>query len=70
MVATEETTIDKIKNLYSQVKAKTKFIEKVAVEINRSPKSLRNHWFSEFWSIPEEHQKTVLELLQKEIKEQ
>lgn len=72
MVATETTTIDQIKELYSQVKAKSKFIEKLGTnnKIDRSPRTIRNHWFSEFWSVPEDKQEAVLKLLKEEIKNQ
>ena len=63
----EITKKDQIKELYSQLKEKTKFIELVAKKVNRSPKSLRNHWFSEFWSIPEEYQQTVIDELNKTL---
>lgn len=63
----EITKKDQIKDLYSQLKEKTKFIELVAKKVNRSPKSLRNHWFSEFWSIPEEYQQTVIDELNKTL---
>jgi hypothetical protein len=64
------TPIEQIKDLYSQIKQKTKFIEAAAKAIGRSPNSLRNHWFSEFWSIPAEHQETVKLLLEETIKGQ
>ncbi|MEC4049778.1 hypothetical protein OX284_010095 [Flavobacterium sp. SUN046] len=64
------TPIDEIKDLYSQVKEKTKFIINVSPLIGRAPKTLRNHWFSEFWSIPKEHQPRVKELLETTIKNQ
>lgn len=62
--------IEKIKNLYSQVKGKTEFIKAVATDLNKSPLTLRNHWFSAFWSIPEENQARVVELLEERIQEQ
>lgn len=62
--------IENIKNLYTQVDKKTKFIEMVADDLEKSPLTLRNHWFSAFWSIPDEHQERVVELLQNTIKNQ
>jgi hypothetical protein len=64
------TLMDQIKDLYSQINKKTQFIQMAADKIGRSPKSLRNHWFSEFWSIPSEHQETVKILLKETIKNQ
>jgi hypothetical protein len=62
--------IEEIKTLYSQIEKKVKFIQYVASKVNRSPKTLRNHWFAEFWSIPLEYQETVKLLLEETISEQ
>ena len=62
--------IEKIQMLYSQIEKKTKFIKEVAADLNKSPLTLRNHWFSAFWSIPEESQARVVELLEERIQEQ
>lgn len=64
--------IENIKKLYSQVDYKTGFIEDVADALGKSPNTLRHHWFarSGFWSIPEEHQPKVVEMLQSQIKKQ
>lgn len=70
MVAETLTPIEEIKSLYGQIKEKTKAIELIAVNIGRSPRSLRNHWFSEFWAIPLEHQKAVKKHLEEIIKGQ
>jgi hypothetical protein len=66
----ELTKIEQIKNLYSQIEKKVKFIEFVAEKVERSPKTLRNHWFAEFWSVPVEHQEQVIKLLKETISKQ
>lgn len=60
----EVTMLQNIKDLYKEVKAKTEFIKAAADDLNKSPLTLRQHWFGNFWSIPEEHQPRVVELLQ------
>ena len=65
------TKIDNIKNLWSQLSnngAKTEFTLLVAEDLKKSPNTLRNHWFSVFWQIPEKHQDRVIELLQNTIR--
>lgn len=66
----EQTLIDEIKELYSQINEKTKFMEMVASDLIKKPNTLKNHWFSSFFSIPDEYQERVMELLQNTIKEQ
>ncbi len=62
--------IDEIKDLYSKVSKKTKFIILASVELEKSALTLRHHWFGQFWSIPEEHQSKVKELLELTIENQ
>lgn len=62
--------IEQIQDLYSKVKGKTKFIKFAAQEVGNSPLTLRNHWFSAFWSIPAEHQQEVVDLLNKWLEKQ
>lgn len=69
METTTPTKIDNIKNLYAQVGHKTNFTIKLAEALGKSPQSLRVHWFGNFWSIPDEYQDTVVDFLQKTIKE-
>jgi hypothetical protein len=59
-----------IYNLYQQVKRKTEFIGALASEIERSPNSLRNHWFGNFWSIPAKEQAATKKFLNKYLKKQ
>lgn len=62
--------IEEIKILYKKVDKKTDFIKFAASYFGKSPKTLRNHWFSEtgFWSIPEDYQIEVKQLLIDTIK--
>ncbi len=62
--------VEEIKELWKDLDYKTGFIKEVAVEVDRSPNTLNNHWFSHFWLIPEEFQAKVKELLEKKIKSQ
>ena len=55
--------IKEIQGLYAQIQKKTKFIKLVADDLDKSPLTLRHHWFAQFWSIPEEHQLRVKKLL-------
>lgn len=69
---TEITKIDNIKNLWQQLGnsgEKTEFILLLASETGKSPNTIRQHWLSNagFWSIPEDEQDRVIELLQKTI---
>ena len=59
-----------IKALYAQIDKKTKFIIEVADYFGKSPQSLRVHWFSSFWSIPEEYQDKLIILLEQKIETQ
>lgn len=61
---------DNIKNLFEQIDEKSNFIKLVAKEVGNTPLSIRTHWFSNFWAIPEKHQERVVELLQNTIKNQ
>jgi hypothetical protein len=62
--------IENIQELYSRIEHKTNFIKLAAKDLGRSPLTLRQHWFAHFWSIPEEYQPRVVELLQNTIKKQ
>ena len=56
-----------IKDLFRNVKNKTEFIELLSKEFDRKPASIRNNWFASFYSIPQEHEERVVELLQRTI---
>jgi hypothetical protein len=62
--------INNIKDLYSQINKKTKFISMVADDLSKSPQYVRGHWFSAFWTIPECYRDRVIELLQNTITNQ
>ena len=64
------TKMDNIKGLYPQIKQKTKFIKEVADYFGLNPQYVRGHYFSSFWTIPEDKQDRVIELLQNTIKNQ
>lgn len=69
------TDIDIIKALWQELRndgSKTEFIERLAEFLGKSPKTLRQHWFSNvgFWSVPEAYQSTVIFKLREFIKEQ
>ena len=62
--------IANIKLLYKQLNSKKDFIEYSAAYFGLKPTSLRNHWFGNFWQIPESKQEQVVTLLQNYIKNQ
>ena len=66
----KKDAIEVIRELYDQIDKKTKFIIKVAKDLGKSPQTVRVHWFAQFWSIPEEYQQRVIELLEETIKNQ
>ena len=59
-----------IKNLYDQVDNKFDFIILLSKEFKIKPSSIRTNWFSTFYSVPDKHQKRVVQLLQNTIKSQ
>lgn len=72
MSATTETISkkDTIENLYHQLDNKSDFIKKVAKEFKKKPGTLQNHWFSGFFSIPEDYEDRVIEILNETIESQ
>ncbi|MDY8137607.1 hypothetical protein [Aquimarina sp. 2201CG5-10] len=62
--------IENIKKLYARIEDKSAFIELCAAEFNKDPRTLANHWFSRFFSVPVKHQERVVELLQNTIRKQ
>ena len=64
------TPIDEIKDLYSQVKRKNDFMKALAESLGKKPNTLKNHWFSGFFSIPDEHLEETKTFLQSTIKKQ
>lgn len=63
---------ESIKNLWVQLKndgSKWKFIATCANEFERSKKTIKQYWFSNYgdWSVPEEFQDRVIAMLQVKI---
>lgn len=56
-----------IKKLYEKINHKNRLIKMVAKDLGLSAAYVRNHWFSNFWIIPEKHQARVIELMQRAI---
>jgi hypothetical protein len=66
----EKTLIEKIKIQYQAINRKTDFLIELSQKIGNSPRTIRNHWVSAFWSIPEQHQQLVLDEINKKIESQ
>jgi hypothetical protein len=67
---TQEINIADIKSQYKQLKNKVLFIIDLAEIVQKSPRTIRNHWFAEFWSIPIDYKEVVLEQITKRLSEQ
>lgn len=64
--------IDIIKSLWKELPnngAKTEFMEKCGEVFDRSPKAIRQNWFSKFWNVPVVFQDQIIKMLREEIKE-
>ena len=59
-----------IKQLYNQIDNKFDFILLLSKEFKVKPNSIRNNWFSSYYSIPEKHESRVVEILQQTIRQQ
>lgn len=59
-----------IKELYTKVKNKKDFIIEASELFEKSPHTLQNHWFSNFYIVPKPYQARVLELLKETIENQ
>lgn len=64
------STIDEIKDLYSKIKKKGEFMIVLANKTGKKPNTLKNHWFSCYFGIPEEYQEITKSLLEETIKNQ
>ena len=62
--------LEEIKELWKQINHKRDFMLEVSEELDRTPNTLYTHWFARFWSIPEQEQPKVLELMKAKIEEQ
>lgn len=56
--------------LYPQIHVKNEFFMKLAKHLGKKPNTLKTHWFSGVWSIPDEHQAQVVDFMQNYIKSQ
>ena len=59
-----------IKELFNQIENKFDFIILLSKEFKVKPNSIRNNWFSSYYSIPEKHESRVVEILQQTIRQQ
>ena len=59
-----------IKELFNQIENKFDFILLLSKEFKVKPNSIRNNWFSSYYSIPEKHESRVVEILQQTIRQQ
>ena len=68
----EQPTIETIKMLFVGIKDKTALITEIAKEVPTTFGTIRNTWFSNYrgWSIPKEHQNTVLRIISRTLNEQ
>ena len=68
----EQPQIETIKLLFVSIKDKTSLIHDVAKEVPTTFGTIRNTWFSNYrgWSIPKEHQNTVLKIISRTLNEQ
>jgi|TARA_R110001599_G_scaffold165527_1_gene354932 hypothetical protein len=62
--------VKNIKQLFPQIENKYEFILLLSNEFKIKPSSIRTNWFSTFYSVPDKHQKRVVQLLQNTIKNQ
>lgn len=61
---------ENIKQLFNQIENKFEFILLLSKEFKVKPNSIRNNWFSSYYSIPEKHESRVVEILQQTIRQQ
>jgi len=59
-----------IKQLFNQIENKFDFIILLSKEFKVKPNSIRNNWFSSYYSIPVKHESRVVEILQQTIRQQ
>jgi len=72
MKVKDQPQIETIKMLFVSIKDKTKLIHAIAEEVPTTFGTIRNTWFSNYrgWSIPKEHQDTVLKIISQTLIEQ
>ena len=59
---------ENIKELFDQIENKLDFINLLSNEFKTKPNSIRNNWFSSYYSIPEKHEPRVKRLIIKKLK--
>ena len=59
---------DNIKNLYSKASNKKELTLLLAQTFNMNPLSVKNHWLSGFYQVPEKHQDRCIRIMQNFIK--
>jgi len=64
------TKNETIQNLYQQLESKSDFIKDVSKSLKKKPGTLKNHWFSCFFSIPETYEDQVIEMLEDAVSNQ
>ena len=68
----EQPQIETIKVLFVSIKDKTALITEITKEVPTTFGTIRNTWFSNYrgWSIPKEHQNTVLKIISRTLNQQ
>ena len=59
---------DNIKNLYNKANNKKELILLLAESFEITPLSVKNHWLSGFYQVPEKHQDRCIRIMQNFIK--
>ena len=57
-----------IKNLYGKASNKRELTLLIAQTFNMNPLSVKNHWLSGFYQVPEKHQDRCIRIMQNFIK--
>jgi len=67
-----EDKTEKIKELFLQLDHKSEFINQLVGKVNRSEKTMRKWWFSNYglWSVPKKLQDQVIKELKNTLKKQ
>tara|TARA_R100000789_G_C3020427_1_gene153394 strand:- start:1166 stop:1387 length:222 start_codon:yes stop_codon:yes gene_type:complete len=62
--------LEKIKELWELVDDKKQFLIEASTILERTPNTMKTHWFAGFWSIPKTERPNVLRLLEEKVLEQ
>lgn len=63
----EVTKNETIQELYLKLDNKANFIRKAAKAFDKRPGTLKNHWFSCFFSVPQVFEDRVIEMLNEAV---